>query len=106
MTDKEKTMKNVLLAASLVFIPPMPVDFTMDGFEGIMCDSDMECEEATGYPYDLAMQPDAPKYPTLVGHGCKGAVGPIYAFKIEHLPLCREVASMDWDWKEKLETVR
>jgi hypothetical protein len=95
----------VLMASPLD--EPM-VDYSMDGFEGIMCDSDVECEEATGYPYDVAMQ-DAfhgrpfRKYPTLVGIGCKGTNGPIYAFEVHHLPLCREVWEMDWDWRNQLE---
>lgn len=80
-----------------------PPDYSMDGFEGIMCDSDMECEEATGYPYDVAMSPNPPKYPRLVGHGCSGADGPIYAFEEDHFPACREIVAMDWDWQDKLE---
>lgn len=75
----------------------------VDPFANIMCDSDMECEEATGYPYDVALNPDPPKYPRLVGHGCKGAAGPIYAFEEDHLPRCREVVEMDWDWQERIQ---
>jgi len=83
----------------VVVTPAVVVDYSMDGFEGIMCDSDIECEEATGYPYDVAMSKDPPKYPRLVGHGCKGADGPIYAFEEDHFPLCREIMAMDWDWQ-------
>ena len=78
----------------------------VEGFNEVMCDSDMECEEATGYPYDVAIT-DAllkrpfQKYPRLVGHGCAGAAGPIYAFEEDHLPKCREIVAMDWDWKDK-----
>ncbi len=93
-------MKALLFAGPLAlsFVMPMP-DYTVDGFDGIQCDSDVECEEATGYPYDVAMERSPPKYPRLVGHGCKGAGGPIYAFEEDHLPKCREIVAMDWDWK-------
>jgi hypothetical protein len=82
----------LILASSALLSSATPYD-------GIMCDSDIECEEATGYPYDTAFDPDAPKYPRLVGHGCKGAKGPICAFEEEHLPKCREIVAMNWDWR-------
>lgn len=80
------------------------LDFTPDPiYEGIMCDSDIECEEATGYPYEVAMSPNPPKYPRLVGIGCEGTNGaPIYAFEEDHLPKCREIWAMDWDWQERI----
>lgn len=108
MTKKFYTFALPVVAA---FSLPLPVDelgsqssdlYSVDGFDGIMCDSDMECEEATGYPYDVAMSPNPPKYPRLVGHGCKGADGPIYAFEEDHFPACREIVAMDWDWQEKM----
>lgn len=72
-----------------------------DSAEHVPCQTDMECERATGYPYDVAMSPNPPKYPRLVGHGCVGARGPIYAFEEDHLPKCREIAAMDWGWGDK-----
>jgi hypothetical protein len=94
-------------------LAPAPIDYAVEGYDNIMCDSDVECEEATGYPYDVAIT-DAlakrpfQKYPRLVGHGCKGANGPIYAFEEDHFPKsdetgagCREIVEMNWDWKKE-----
>lgn len=82
----------------------MPTSVLQDPlYAEYMCDSDRECEEATGYPYEEAMRGDeADKYPRLVGIGCEGTVGaPIYAFEEDHFPECREIWPMDWDWQEK-----
>lgn len=89
-----------------VFVTPSLVEGGMSAEpfgEGFMCDSDIECEEATGYPYDVALSDQFAgrpfqRYPRLVGHGCKGANGPIYAFEEDHLPKCREIVEMDWHW--------
>ncbi len=96
----------VLFALALLAFPTSlaPTDFTPDPvFDGIMCDSDIECEEATGYPYDTAMLgDDAPTYPRLVGIGCEGTIGaPIYAFEEDHFPKCREIREMDWNWQSR-----
>lgn len=79
-------------------------DFSVEWADGIMCDSDRECEEATGYPYDTAMEPNPPKYPVLVGINCVDAGGPLYAFEEDHFPEggCREIWPMDWDWQENM----
>jgi hypothetical protein len=116
MNGMQKSITGRLLCLALASVTPFVVltpaavaDYTQPGFDGIMCDSDMECEEATGYPYDVAvtMGADAPKYPRLVGHGCKGANGPIYAFEEDHFPVsdhggaaCREIVPMDWEWRK------
>lgn len=73
-------------------------------YDGIMCDSDRECEEATGYPYEVAVfHKRPPKYPVLVGIDCEGASAPIYAFEENHLPDCRSIFPMDWDWRDRLQ---
>jgi hypothetical protein len=71
----------------------------------IMCDTDKECEEATGYPYDVTLSsPNPPKYPRLVGIDCYGIPdgAPIYVFEETHLPACRIIMEMDWEWRDKL----
>lgn len=92
-----------LLASPAVAMAPSPAS---NPFNDIMCDSDLECEEATGYPYDTAMS-GGPKYPRLVGIGCEGTMGaPIYAFEEDHFPRCREIRAMDWDWQQRIPRFR
>lgn len=91
----------VLIAAASVPAAALAPAPEVDRYDKFMCDSDMECEEATGYPYDTAMGENPPKYPRLVGIGCEGAHGPIYAFEEDHFPRCREIFEMDWDWMDE-----
>ena len=86
----------------VIIIPSCVDDAYETQSDRIDCDSDMDCELATGYPYETALGPNPPKYPRLVGHGCQGASGPIYAFEEDHLPPCDVIEPMDWDWLERM----
>lgn len=89
-----------LLASFTVGTPVVAYHLTYPSDE-LMCDTDRECELLTGYPYDTAVNPESPTYPRLVGYGCKGANGPIYAFEEDHFPTCEVIERMDWDWKNR-----
>ena len=56
-----------------------------------LCITDQECEWAFGLPVSVAMDPTHPKVPRLVGLGCSGAKGPIYAFEEDNFPTCEEI---------------
>lgn len=98
----------VFACAAPAIAPTPPVEqLENDIFEVIDCETDTECQEATGYPYETlfsylynGLVP--PQYPVLVGHGCEGTTGPIYAFAEDHFPKCRAIERMDWNWPERI----
>lgn len=92
-----------MAAVGTAVAAPLLIDTGYSAYDVYMCDSDAECEEATGYPFDVAMEDDPPKYPRLVGLDCEGSKtgAPIYAFEEDHFPTpCREIRAMDWDWQD------
>lgn len=85
-------------AATLVVFALFAVLLFVVGSPAYGCTTDSECEALTGIPYDVAMQPNPPEYPTLVGFGCEGTIGaPIYAFEEDHFPKCKEIRAMNWE---------
>ena len=88
------------IGVAILLFEPANATESMTGM--LDCDTDSECTLVTGYPAHTGMLPNPPKYPRLVGHGCEGATGPIYAFEEDHFPECEIIREMDWNWLERM----
>lgn len=67
-----------LLGATLLFGLAWAVPAGADGYEH-------DCDEACGSVFYV------PPIPRLVGYGCEGAGGPLYANEEDHFPKCEVI---------------
>ena len=82
----EYTESNRSFSLSFEHFKSLPVEVQQD-----VCTTDTECEWAYGLPVSVAMSNNPEQLPQLVGLGCEGAGGPIYAFEEDHFPKCEAI---------------